>query len=53
MARKLTRKQKIKMNPNGSGNSKYAQKITQRAKFARKRGFEGDTPWPVIWATNN
>ncbi len=48
--KRLTRKQKREMNPTGSGNSKYALKIAQRAKIARGIGLPADTPYPVIWA---
>ena len=48
MARKLTRKQKIKMNPQGSGRSKYALKIAKRRREAVKLGLPENTPYPII-----
>ena len=48
--KKLTRKQKREMNPNGSGNSKYAAKIGRRAKLAHKHGLAAATSFPAIWA---
>ena len=51
--KRLTRKQKREMNPKGSGNSKYAQKISTRSKAAKSLGLPGNTPYPVIWAQRN
>ena len=51
MTKKITRKQKIEMNPEGAGNSKYARKIARRAKIAKKMGLPSRTPFPVIWAS--
>ena len=51
MARKirLTRKEKREMNPRGSGNSKYARKISRRSKLAKSLGMPGSTPLPILW----
>jgi hypothetical protein len=49
--KRLTRNQKIKMNPQGSGNSNYARKCLRRAKAANLLGLPSSTPYPVIWAS--
>jgi hypothetical protein len=48
--KKLTRKQKRQMNPEGSGNSKYARKIGKRKKAAIRAGLRPNATWPEIWA---
>ncbi len=45
---KLTRKEKIKMNPHGSGNSKYAKKLKKRRKLAQKLDLSLDTTYPQM-----
>ena len=49
--KKITRKQKIKMNPEGSGNSRYAKKVARRTKLAKSLDLPADTPYPLIWIT--
>lgn len=41
----------IKQNSTKPASSKYALKVLVRRKAALALGLPGNTPWPVIWAT--
>ena len=48
--KKITKTQKEKMNPHGSGQSRYAMKLARRKRAARDLGLPESSSWPVIWA---
>ena len=48
--KRSTRKQKVQMDPHGSGNSKYAQKLRVRRKLAKRLGLSVNATYPEICA---
>ncbi len=45
--KKKTRKEKIKMNPKGGGQSKYSLKVKKRKRTAARLGVD-DMPMPIL-----
>jgi len=46
--KKLTKKQKVKMNPQGKGNSEYARKFMRRPIMGNVNGQPARVPKPLL-----